>query len=172
MSKSLDLLARLASRETAACGQKRVADLMEKIRADLAARNYAAQAARIGEMEAQLVDEKIAARIVGLLDSGALLESRPRSVDLIGIVEDHVGAVLRPSPFAAVLGQTAAELEKEIGERELTAQAKATLQRDQGMSEEEAHLHLRAMSRKSRRPVVEIARELVEARNSWWVHRL
>ena len=117
-------------------------------------------------MEAVLVDAKIAARILGLL------ESDPRSGNWIGIMEDHLAAVLRPSPFATVLEQTVAELKQEIGQRGLTAQAKAMLQRTKGISEEEAHLQLRAMSRKSRKPLGEVARELVEAENSLWLHRL
>ena len=40
--------------------------------------------------------------------------------------------------------------------------AKAILQKSQGMSEEEAHAHLRVVSRKSRRRVKDVARQVIE----------
>ena len=45
-----------------------------------------------------------------------------------------------------MLEQTLTELEEEIAERELTAQAKAVLQGAYSMSEEQAHLHLQITS--------------------------
>ncbi len=140
---------------------RRFAALMEAVlRRQAATRKYARRAARIGEMEAELADSKIAARASGLLADGA------GTRDLIETIESHVEGVLRPSQFDAMLGQMAKDLEEEIAERKLTAQAKAMLQSDDGMSEEQAHLHLRTISRKSRRPLREVARELIEARNS------
>jgi hypothetical protein len=139
---------------------KRFANLMEAIlRREAATKDYARRAARIGELEAELADSKIAARASGLLADEA------GTRDLIGTIESHVEGVLRPSHFGTMLGQMAIDLEEEIAERKLTAQAKAMLQNDNGMSEEQAHLHLRTISRKSRRPLKEVARELIEARN-------
>jgi AmiR/NasT family two-component response regulator len=139
---------------------KRFAALMEAVlRRQAATKEYARRAARIGEMEAELVDAKIAARASGLLADGA------GTRDFIGTIESHVEGVLRPSQFEAILGQMVKDLEEEIAERKLTAQAKAVLQSADGMSEEQAHLHLRTISRKSRRPLKEVARELIEARN-------
>jgi AmiR/NasT family two-component response regulator len=161
MNRSLELLAQLASRETDASVLNRFHDVVEAIRRwERATRSYAQQAARIGELEAELIDAKIVARVSGLLEDGA------RNGDAIGTLEDHVEGVLRPSEFGTMLEQTLKELEEEIAGRELTAQAKAMLRSAHGMSEEQAHFHLRTMSRKSRRPVKEIARELIDARNS------
>jgi AmiR/NasT family two-component response regulator len=60
-----------------------------------------------------------------------------------GAIESHGEAVLRPSHFGTILERTRRELEEEIAERELTAQAKAVVQGAYGMSGEQAHLHLR-----------------------------
>jgi AmiR/NasT family two-component response regulator len=140
---------------------KRFADVMEAVRQrDAATQGYARRAARIGEMEAELVDAKISARIIGLL------ADEVGTKDIIGTIESHVAGVLRPSQFGTMLQETLRDLEEEIAERKLTAQAKAVLQSDTGMSEEQAHLHLRTISRRSRKPMKEIARELIEARSS------
>jgi AmiR/NasT family two-component response regulator len=145
---------------------KRFADLIDSVRRrEQAIKTYAEQAARIGEMEAELIDAKIAARVSGLMADGA------RNGDAIGTVEDHLAVVLRPSEFGTKLEQRLRELEEEIAERKLAAQAKAVLQRAFSMSEEEAHLHLRTISRKSRRPLKEVARELIEAKNSLWLNQ-
>lgn len=192
MSRSLDLLTRLVLRETGADGYsisaagavefnldggtvseetqallKRFARLIELVsRREQAIKAYARQAARIGEMETELTDAKIAARASGLLVEGA------RDGDLIGAIENHVEGVLRPSEFGTILEKMSRELEEEIAERKLTAQAKAFLQSSYNMSEEQAHLHLRTISRKSRRPLRDVARELIEARNSLWLNPL
>jgi len=129
-------------------------------RREAAVHEYVGQAARIGELEAELVDAKIAARLSGLLVDGA------GAKNLIDTIESHVEVVLRPKGFGAMLEQTLRELEDEIAERKLTTQAKAVLQSAQGMSEEQAHLHLRTISRKSRRPLKQVALELIEARNA------
>jgi AmiR/NasT family two-component response regulator len=71
-----------------------------------------------------------------------------------------------------MLEQRLRELEEEIAERKLTGQAKAVLQSTYNMSEEQAHLHLRTISRKSRKPLKEVAQELIDARNSLWLNPL
>ena len=151
----------MAARETTAAVLTRFHAVADAIRRrEQAIKTYAQQAARIGEMEAELIDAKIAARVSGLMADGA------RNGDAIGTVEDHLAGVLRPSQFGTMLEQRLKELEEEIAERKLTAQAKAVLQNVYGMSEEQAHLHLRTISRKSRRALKEVARELIEARTS------
>jgi AmiR/NasT family two-component response regulator len=157
MKRSLELLERLAARETSAAALKRLDAAMEAVRRrEGATRSYALRAARIGEMEAELADAKIAARVSGLMSDGAGNE------DAIGAIESRVEGVLRPSQFDTILEQTLRELEEEMAERELAAQAKAVLQGAYSMSEEQAHQHLRTISRKSRRPLREIAREVIE----------
>jgi len=69
-----------------------------------------------------------------------------------------------------MLEQRLRELEEEIAERKLTTQAKVVLQSAYGMSEEQAHLHLRTISRRSRKPLREIAREVIEEKNSLWLN--
>jgi AmiR/NasT family two-component response regulator len=152
-----ELLERLAARETSAEVLKRFDAVMEAVRRrEHATRNYALRAARIGEMELELADAKIAARVSGLMSDGA------RNGDVIGAIESQVEGVLqRSSQFGTMLEQTLRELEEEIAERELAARAKAVLQGAYSMSEEQAHLHLRQISRKSRRPVKEVAREVI-----------
>jgi AmiR/NasT family two-component response regulator len=156
VNKSLELLARLAAQESAAPVRKRFDDVMQAIRSEMEKRSYVEQAARIAEMETALIDAKIAARVSGLLEDGT------GGTEAIGAVEDHVEGVLRPSPFAAAIEQTLREVQEEIAERGLMAKAKAMLQRARGMSEHQAHLHLRGVSRKSRKPLREIAREVIE----------
>jgi AmiR/NasT family two-component response regulator len=69
-----------------------------------------------------------------------------------------------------MLEQRLPELEEEIAERKLTTQAKVVLQSAYSMSEEQAHLHLRTISRRSRKPLREIAREVIEEKNSLWLN--
>lgn len=156
MKVSFELIERLAARDTSAAARKRFDNVMEAIRRrEASAANYAQLASRIGEMEAALIDAKIAARANGLLADGV------RDGDAIGTLENHVERVLRLSDFGTMLEHRLRELEEEIAERKLTAEAKAILQDRRGMSEEHAHLHLRAISRKSRKPLREVARDVI-----------
>lgn len=116
---------------------------------------YARQAARIGELETALAASKIADRARGMLATGTPL---PDAVDTI---VRHVESVLRPGPLQTVLGQLMKEIEQEIAERELASRAKAILQSRYGMSEEQAHVHLRLVSRKSRKRLRDVAREVL-----------
>jgi hypothetical protein len=119
-------------------------------------RAYADAAARVGELEAALADSKIADRARGLLEGAA----EPGS---IGIMERHVEVVLRAARSGQALETAFRDLEDELEERRLTAVAKSILRQTYGMSEEQAHMHLRSLSRNSRRPLKEIARELIGA---------
>jgi hypothetical protein len=141
-----------AARETL----ERIAGAMEEVwRLSLLPATYARNAARIGELETELVDSKIADRARGLLANGA---PPPDAIDTIG---RHVESVLRPSQLATVLGQLTQEIEQEIAERELASRAKAVLQRRYGMSEDQAHVHLRLVSRKSRKRLRDVARDVL-----------
>lgn len=161
MSRSSELIEQLAALENSAYARKRFDNLIAAIRRrENSVANYALLASRIGEMEVALIDAKIAARANGLLAEGV------RGGDVIGMLENHVEGVLRPSEFGTMLEQKLRELEEEIAERKLTAEAKAILQDRRGMSEERAHLHLRAISRKSRKPLREVARDVIEEEGS------
>jgi hypothetical protein len=117
---------------------------------------YARSAARIGKLETELADSKIADRARGLLASGEL----PK--DAIDTIVHHVESVLRPGQLGTVLAQLSQEVEREIAERELANRAKAVLQSRYGMSEDQAHVHLRLVSRKSRKRLRDVARDLIE----------
>ena len=136
---------------------ERVAGAIEEVwKLSLLAATYARNAARIGELESELADSKIADRARGMLASG----TPPR--DAVDTIVRHVESVLRPGPLGTALEQRNEELEQEIAERELTNRAKAVLQRRYGMSEDQAHVHLRLVSRKSRKRLRDVARDLLE----------
>jgi AmiR/NasT family two-component response regulator len=78
-------------------------------------------------------------------------------------MERHIETVLRASQSLKLLEKTSQQLEEELAERKLTQTAKSILIETCGMSEEEAHLHLRSLSRKSRRPLKAIAQDLIDA---------
>lgn len=109
---------------------------------------------RITAIEADLMDSRIADRVNGLL-------ATPAKPDLLETVVSHVTAVTRPEGTAEVLRSSLRELEEELAERRVTGQAKAVLQATQSLTEEEAHLHLRILSRRSRRRIKDIALEIV-----------
>ena len=136
---------------------ERMAHVIEQIwRLALVPEAYAQSAARIAELENELTDSKIADRVLGLLANGAL----PR--DAIDTVVSHSESVLRPGQLATVLGKLTQEMEQDLAERELTNRAKAVLQSRYGMSEDQAHVHLRLVSRKSRKRLRDVARDLLE----------
>ncbi len=135
---------------------ERIAGAIEEVwRLSLVPQTYARNAANIGELEAALADSKIADRAHGLLAAGP-------SPDVIDVIERHVESVLRPGQLAVVLGQLIVEIRQEIAERELANRAKALLQSRYGMSEEQAHVHLRLVSRKSRKRLRDVARDLLQ----------
>ena len=136
---------------------ERIAGAIEEVwRLSLVPQTYARNAAHIGELEAALADSKIADRARGLLAAG------PPAPDAIDTIARHVESVLRPGQLAAVLGQLIVEIRQEIAERELANRAKALLQSRYGMSEDQAHVHLRLVSRKSRKRLRDVARDLLE----------
>lgn len=112
-------------------------------------------ARQIGHLEAQLAEVKIADRARGLI------EHLGSSHDAVDTMTHHVDSVLQSRRFRVILKELMRELEDQVKEREVTAQAKAVLQSTYGMSEEQAYGHLRITSRKTRKPMREIAQELI-----------
>jgi|SRR5579883_679978 len=112
---------------------------------------------QIGELQAELADSKIGDRARGLLDQPG---GRPGAIETM---ERHIETVLRASQSLRLLEKTSQQLEEELAERKLTQIAKSILMQTCGMSEEQAHLHLRSLSRKSRRPLKAIAQDLIDA---------
>lgn len=111
---------------------------------------------RVVSLEARLMDLKIAERARGLLTNS--VES-----DITEAIVRHVEGILRPRPTHAkrTLERLASELEEDIESRKLASQAKQILQGSRGLSEEQAHAQLRRASRKSRKPLKEIALEVL-----------
>jgi AmiR/NasT family two-component response regulator len=116
--------------------------------------HYSQLANHVAELETSLMDAKIADRALGFLVT--------RGLDPIEAIARHVGGVLRETSTRRALQQISQELEEELEERRLVGRAKTFLQKSQGMSEEEAHAHLRVLSRKSRRKLKDVAQELIE----------
>ncbi len=135
---------------------ERIVRAIEEVwRLSLLPPTYARNAARIGELESKLADSKIADRARGMLAS-----STPPG-DAVDTIVRHVESVLRPGQLGTVLGQLTEEMEQEIAERELASRAKAVLQSRYGMSEDQAHVHLRLVSRKSRKRLRDVARDVL-----------
>jgi ribosomal protein S19E (S16A) len=140
---------------------ERIAGAMESVwRLTLLPGAYARSAARIGELEIHLVDSKIRDRACGML--AGILANPGSDLDVIDTIVRHVESVLRPGQLRTVLTQLTSEVEQEIAERALTSRAKAALQRRYGMSEDQAHVHLRLLSRKGRRRLTDVARQVLE----------
>jgi hypothetical protein len=136
---------------------ERIAAVIQEVwRLSLLSDAYARKAARIGELETALADSKIADRARGLLADSA----SPR--DAVDTIIRHVESVLRPGQLGTVLTQLTQEIEQEIAERELANRAKAVLQSRYGMSEDQAHVHLRLVSRKSRKRLRDVARDVLD----------
>jgi hypothetical protein len=110
---------------------------------------------RISSLEAQLIDSKIAERVCGLKGGNS---------DLGAAIARHVEGVLRHTPTPKVLEELLAELGEEMEGRRVASLAKYILQSN-GMTEEEAHLHLRTESRRLRKRLKDVAAELIERSN-------
>ena len=115
---------------------------------------YSQLANELAELETRLLDSKIADRVRGVF-------SNPETGAAEAIAR-HVEGVLRPPPARKLLEQLSHDLEQEVEERRLTKRAKSILQSLHGMSEEQAHAHLRKTSRQSRRPLRDIAVDVID----------
>jgi len=120
---------------------------------------YSELANEVADLEVRLMDSKIADRVRGIL--GNRSDSDP-----VEAITRHVEGVLRPASAGRVLEQLSRTLEEEVEERRLTNRAKAILQSVHGMSEEQAHAHLRQTSRKTRRKLKDVAVDLIESQPS------
>jgi AmiR/NasT family two-component response regulator len=120
-----------------------------------AAENLAAVAVEIAKLETELADSKIASRTLGFL------EDPPEAGDVVDAVARHVQSVLSRFESNTLLEKRRQELEQELEERGLAARAKAVLRETGGFSEAAAHLHLRMLSRKTRRPIRDVALDVI-----------
>jgi hypothetical protein len=136
-------------------GLDRIAASIQGIWAAASADRYTNLVNRVAALEAQLIDSKIADRALGLLTNET--DSDPADA-----ISRHVESVLRPTRTRLFLEQILEELEGEIEERRLVAQAKRILQAYYRVSEEQAHHRLRILSRKSRKPLKDVALQVIE----------
>jgi len=137
---------------------KQLASMIERVwEAQSTSDTYREMLEGIITLETELVDSKIISRARGILKD----EPDKETVDQI---VRHVDSVLRPSRTFRTLRLILEELHSEATERHWTGRAKWLLQRVHGMSEEEAHAYLRTSSRESRKPLLDVARHIVERR--------
>jgi hypothetical protein len=111
-------------------------------------------ATRVGQLQHELADLKIAERARGFL-----AHAEPNAS---GILARHVEGVLQARRLEALLTGLARELQEQINERKVIAHAKYVLQKAYGLSEEQAYARLRATSRKSRRRLGVVAQQFIE----------
>jgi hypothetical protein len=116
---------------------------------------YSELASEVADLETRLLDSKIADRVRGYLSNSG-------EVSPVDAIARHVEGVLRPASTGRVLEQLTKDLEEEVEERRLANRAKAILQSVHGMSEEQAHTHLRQTSRKTRKKLKDVAVDLIE----------
>ncbi|MBV8845079.1 MAG: ANTAR domain-containing protein [Bryobacterales bacterium] len=121
------------------------------------AEHYSDLIGRVNELETRLLDSKIADRARGFLSAAS-------QSDLAGAISKHVGTILRPTETRRVLEKIVQDLEEEVEERRVAALAKGILQGAAGLTEEQAHAHLRALSRRSRKPLKDVALDLIQGR--------
>jgi hypothetical protein len=133
----------------------RIAAAIQTIWAAAAVDRYTHLVDRVSDLESRLMDSKIADRVRGFLTD----ESNPNAAEAIA---RHLDSVLRPTPTTRFLEQTLSQLEIEIEERHLMTQAKQVLQTLHRLSEEQAHHRLRLLSRKSRKPLKDVARQVID----------
>lgn len=110
--------------------------------------------ARVAELENQLADLKVSERAAGLREADGL----DRKIESL---HDHVSSVLGGSPVYEYLTAQVKQLEERVEERRVIGGAKAVLQRTFQLTEEEAYLHLRNTSRRSRRRIFVVATEVL-----------
>lgn len=120
---------------------------------------YARHILRIAELEAELADAKIADRAQAMLH---MEEVPPNSIPPVDILSRSVNTILGPYQLQNVLRKVVEDLERDSAEYDLVRQAKGFLQERQNITEAQAYLHLRLVSRQTRRPLPDIASELMK----------
>jgi AmiR/NasT family two-component response regulator len=110
----------------------------------------------ISALHLELADQKIFDRARGLLED-------PGSADAIAA---HVNRVSESIRFIDEMKATIEDIRAQLSVRQLLHQAKEKLQKDKGITEEEAYLRLRHMSRRSRTPLGIIAKLVLGKENA------
>jgi len=94
------------------------------------------------------------------------LAHTPADVALLSFAGEQIGMAIAAAAAraeAARLRESVLKLESELETRKLVERAKGILQRDGGITEEEAYLKLRAESRRTRKPMRELAEAVILA---------
>ncbi len=110
-------------------------------------RSYDNLVSEISALHIELADQKISDRARGLL-----LDEESANV-----IAAHVNRVSESIKFTDELRSTIDDIRSQLNARQLLHKAKEKLQKDQGITEEEAYLTLRHMSRRTRTPLGDIA---------------
>jgi hypothetical protein len=119
------------------------------------ARAYRTTLQRIIDLEEELIQSKISTIVGGALSGN-------RDSESADAVIRQVETVLRPSNTLRKLEGILETLSVEVHERSWIDQAKEILNTVSGMTEGEAHSYLRKISRRSRRPLADVARQIVQ----------
>jgi AmiR/NasT family two-component response regulator len=120
-----------------------------------AAGRYSDLTDQVDELETRLMDWKIGDRARGFLAGST-------GADPAEAIVQHVEDVLRPTRTRQILEKILRELEAEIEARRVITLAKSILQSSTGITEEQAHAHLQTMSRRSRKPIRDVALEIID----------
>jgi AmiR/NasT family two-component response regulator len=146
-----------AEKHSAAPVLKRIVPLFESLARFVGEQGRQVKlASKITELETSIAAEKILDRAKGLLREHPHLNEHT-----IDLVDRHVAKVLASNQFSQVLQDRLRELEALAAERDITSRAKTFLQEQLGFTEEKAYLHLRTLSRRRRKRISEIAREII-----------
>ena len=114
-------------------------------------RSYDVLISEISSLHLELADQKISDRARGLLADNESPEA----------ITEHVNRVSESIRFEDDLKATIADIRSQLNVRLLLHKAKEKLQKDKGISEEEAYLTIRHMSRRTRTPLGTIAQEIL-----------
>ena len=90
----------------------------------------------------------------------------PAEVAMLAFVGEQIGLAVHAAVLAAEnssLRESALNLKRDLESRKVMERAKGIVQRTHGLTEEEAYLRLRAESRRSRKPMREIAEAIILA---------
>ena len=101
-----------------------------------------------------------------------MLQEGASSRSPIEAIAHHVESVLRTSELENALFQLERDVAEQLAERRLTSRAKAVLQSRYGISEEQAHVHLRIVSRTNRMRLRDVAQAMIENPVLYASHRM
>lgn len=116
---------------------------------------------RIAQLERVLAEQVISERARGLTENPDAATGRAE------VLFGHIDRVLGSSRAEQSLHEQLQDLESRINARRLLSAAKQVLQKRLGVTEEQAYLTLRSRSRRSRTPLLDIARQILEGAGRW-----